>query len=66
MALLGAAVALSLVRNRQRDRLVFRRTLALLLEIRQDYPTSGRIALEYLKQSETKENQGFIEQKLTP
>ncbi len=60
LALLGAAVALSLVRNRQRDRLLFRRTLALLLEMRQDYPTSGRIAIEYLKQSETKENQKFI------
>lgn len=64
LALWGATVALSLVKNRQRDRLIFRRTLALLLEIRQDYPTSGRIAIEYLKQSETKENQRFISQKI--
>ena len=64
MALLGAAVVLSLVTNRQRDRLLFHRTLALVLEICQDHPTSGPIALEYLKQSETTENQALIEEHL--
>jgi uncharacterized protein YqgC (DUF456 family) len=61
LALLGAAVALSLVTNRQRDRLLFHLTLVKLLAVQQDYPTVGRIAIEYLKQSETRENQGFIE-----
>ena len=61
---LGAAVALSIVTNRQRDRLLFHRTLSLVLEVCQDYPTSGRIALEYLKQSETKENQAWIKDQL--
>jgi CHASE2 domain-containing sensor protein len=64
LALLGAAVALSLVTNRQRDRLLFQLTLARLLIVRQDYPTVGRIAIEYLKESETRENQRFIEGQL--
>ena len=62
LSLLGAAVALSVVTNRKRDRLLFRRTLTLVLDICQDYPSSGYIALEYLKQSETKENQSLIEE----
>ncbi len=64
MALLGAAVALSIVSNRQRDKLIFQLTLSKLLSVQKDYPTVGRIALEYLKQSETKENQVFMEQQL--
>ena len=64
MALLGAAVVLSIVSNRQRDKLIFQLTLSRLLAAQQDYPTLGRIALEYLKQSETRENQVFMERQL--
>lgn len=64
LALLGAALALAFITNKQLDRLRSRRTLALLLEVCQDYPTAGRIAIEYLKQSESQENQAFIEQQL--
>ncbi len=64
LALLGAAVALWIVTNRQRDRLLFHLTLARLLAIQQDYPTVGRIAIEYLKQSETRENQVFMDRQL--
>ncbi len=64
LALLGGAVALSIVTNRQRDRLLFQLTLSKLLAVRQDSPTVSRIAMEYLKQSETKENQVFMEQQL--
>ncbi len=64
LALLGAAVALLVVTTNQLERLQFRLTLALLLETYQDSPTIGRIAIEYLKQSESQENQAFIEQKL--
>jgi adenylate cyclase len=64
MALLGAAAVLSIVSNRQRDRLIFQRTLSRLLAVQQDYPTVGRIALEYLKQSETRENQVFMGRQL--
>ena len=64
LALLGVAVVLWIITNRQRDRLLFQLTLARLLAVQQDYPTVGRIAIEYLKQSETRENQVFIERQL--
>ncbi|MGA7953767.1 MAG: CHASE2 domain-containing protein [Gloeobacterales cyanobacterium] len=64
LALLGAAVVLWIITNRQRDRLLFHLTFARLLAVQQDYPTVGRIAIEYLKQSETRENQVFMERQL--
>lgn len=64
LALSGTAIALLVVTNKQRDQLQFRLTLALLLETYQDYPAIGRIAIEYLKQSESQENQAFIEGQL--
>lgn len=66
-ALLGlwsTALAILIATNRQRDRLQFHRTLVLLLEAQQTYPTAGRIAIEYLKQSETRENQVEIDRQL--
>ncbi len=64
LGLLGSAIALLLVTNKQRDRLLFRRTLTWLLEVRQEHPTAGRIAIEYFKQSESQENQALIERQL--
>ena len=64
LALFGASVAVLVITNKQREQLQFRLTLALLLETYQDSPTIGRIAIEYLKQSESQENQIFIEQQL--
>ncbi len=64
LVLLGSAVALLFVSNKLRDRLLFRRTLNGLLDVSRDYPTAGRIAIEYFKQSETKENQALIERQL--
>lgn len=64
LGLWGSAIALWLVTNKQLDHLRFQHTLTLLLRARQDYPTAGRIAIEYLKQSETKENQTAIEKQL--
>ncbi|MBD1847050.1 CHASE2 domain-containing protein [Cyanobacteria bacterium FACHB-63] len=64
LGLWGGAIALWLVTNKQLDHLRFQQTLTLLLRARQDYPTAGRIAIEYLKQSETKENQAAIDQQL--
>ena len=61
LSLWGAAL-LSIPSSKQQDKLLFQRTLTLLLEARENYPTAGSIALEYLKQSETKENQGLIDQ----
>ncbi|MGG6264541.1 CHASE2 domain-containing protein [Leptolyngbya sp. AN03gr2] len=64
LGLWGSAIALWLVTNKQLDRLRFQHTLRLLLQARQDYPTAGRIAIEYLKQSEAKEHQAAIDQQL--
>ncbi|MCC5632158.1 CHASE2 domain-containing protein [Nostoc sphaeroides CHAB 2801] len=64
LVFLGSAVALELVTHKQLERLQFHQTLALLLEMCQDHPIAGAIAIEYLKQSESQENQAFIEQQL--
>ncbi|MCC5608460.1 CHASE2 domain-containing protein [Nostoc sp. CHAB 5834] len=64
LVFLGSAVALELVTYKQLERLQFHHTLALLLEMCQDHPLAGAIAIEYLKQSESQENQAFIEQQL--
>jgi adenylate cyclase len=64
LALLGAVGALAIVTNRQRDRLLFHLTLSRLLAVQRDEPTVGSIAMEYFKQSETKENQVFMERQL--
>ncbi len=65
VALWGTTATILIVNNRQRDRLLFQRTLAKLLAERKNYPVAGHIALEYLKQSENPENQGDIERYLT-
>ncbi|MGI0483794.1 CHASE2 domain-containing protein [Pantanalinema rosaneae CENA516] len=58
-------IAIIIATDKQRDRLRFQRTLALLLDAQRDYPTTGRIAIEYLKQSETKEHQVVIDRQLS-
>ncbi|MGK7944925.1 MAG: CHASE2 domain-containing protein [Microcystaceae cyanobacterium] len=64
LALFGVFAVWGIIQQQQQEKLNFRLTLALLLEIYQDDPTTGRIAIEYLKQSESKDNQAFIERKL--
>ncbi|MEH2322157.1 MAG: CHASE2 domain-containing protein [Nostoc sp.] len=64
LVLLGSAVTLELVTYEQLERLQFHHILALLLEMCQDHPLTGAIAIEYLKQSESQDNQAFIEQQL--
>ncbi|MCC5615740.1 CHASE2 domain-containing protein [Nostoc sp. CHAB 5836] len=64
LVLLGSAVAFELVTHKQLERLQFHHTLALLLEMCQDHPLAGAIAIEYLKQSESQDNQAFIDQQL--
>ncbi|KYC35308.1 molecular chaperone TorD [Scytonema hofmannii PCC 7110] len=64
LAFVGSGLALLLVTNKQLETLQFRRTLELLLEVCQEHPTGGLIAIEYLKQSESRNNQVFIEQRL--
>jgi adenylate cyclase len=60
----GTAIALLFLTYRQRDRLRFQHTAYVLLAQRQQYPTAAQIALEYLKLSETKDNQRWIEKRL--
>ncbi|GAB4230163.1 MAG: hypothetical protein Kow00121_59020 [Elainellaceae cyanobacterium] len=64
LGLWGTAITITIITDKQRDRFRFQRTLALLLEARRDYPTAGRIAIEYLKQSETKDHQAEIDRQL--
>lgn len=64
VALWGAMIVLLLITNKQLNQLLFRHTLTSLLEVCQDHPTAGRIAIAYLKQSENKENQAFVDKKL--
>ena len=64
LVFLGSAVALELVTHKQLERLQFHHILALLFEMCQDHPLAGAIAIEYLKQSESQDNQAFIEQQL--
>ncbi|AFY66183.1 CHASE2 domain-containing protein [Geitlerinema sp. PCC 7407] len=61
LSLLGAAIALLIATAKQSDRLRFQRTFALLVETQKNYPEAGRIAIEYLRQSETRENQSIID-----
>ncbi len=64
IALLGGTTILLLITNKQRDQLQFHLTLDALLEAYRDDEQIGRMALEYLKQSETPENKAFIEKEL--
>jgi adenylate cyclase len=64
LSLWVAAIVLLVITNKQLDHLRCQYTLTLLLKARQDYPTAGQIAIEYLKQSETKNNQAFIDRQL--
>ena len=64
LALLGTVVVLVMIGYEQQEKLKFRLTLALLLQNYDDDPTTVRIAIEYLKQSESQEHQAVIQQRL--
>ena len=64
LALFTAAIILWFIDNKQRDKMVFKLTLDSLLKTLTDKPTVGRIAIEYLKQSENRENKALITEKL--
>jgi adenylate cyclase len=65
LTLWGTTTVLLMVNSRQRERLLFKGCLAKLLAHSKDYPTAGRIALEYFKQSESLQNQAEIDEYLT-
>ncbi len=61
LGLVGSAIAFGIVINKRLEQLQLRRILELLLEECSTSPTAGRIAIEYLKQSESDRNQAFIQ-----
>jgi CHASE2 domain-containing sensor protein len=62
LGLVGAAIALPVIINKRLAQLQLRRILELLIQEYSISPTAGRIAIEYLKQSETQNNQVLIDQ----
>ncbi len=64
IGLVVAAITLPIVSTRQLEKIQLRQTVKLLAAIIQEQPTAGQIAIEYLKQAESQENQVLIEQML--
>ena len=64
LALITTAITFMIIRDKQKEKFRFNHTLALLLKKYQTSPIEGRIALEYLKQSENKHNQILIEKQI--
>ncbi len=60
LGLVGAAIVLPMMTNKQLERLQLRRTLELLRQNCATAPAVGRIAIEYLKKSENQGNQSLI------
>ncbi|WP_013324738.1 CHASE2 domain-containing protein [Gloeothece verrucosa] len=65
MTFLAGAIALVTIANKQLDKLLLHYTLTELLEVCREYPEAGHIAIAYLKLSESKKNQAFIDKKQT-
>ena len=65
LGFVGAALALPIFTNKRLEQLQLRRILELLVEECSISPVAGRIAIEYLKQSEPDRNQALIEQWLS-
>jgi CHASE2 domain-containing sensor protein len=61
IGLMGAAIALPNVAAKQLEVAQLRQVVKLLLTASQEHPAAARIAIEYLKQSESRENQKRIE-----
>jgi CHASE2 domain-containing sensor protein len=64
LAASSSAIALIIINNRERDRLLCQYTLTELLNAQTESTLVRKIALEYLKQSETAKNQILIENQL--
>ncbi|WYL98024.2 MAG: CHASE2 domain-containing protein [Gloeotrichia echinulata IR180] len=62
IALVIAAITLPIVTIKQLEKIELRQTVQLLIAITQEQPAAGQIAIEYLKQAESQENQALIEQ----
>ena len=64
IGLVVAAVTLPIVTSKQLEKIQLCQTVKLLVAIIKEQPTAGQIAIEYLKQSESQDNQALIEQML--
>jgi adenylate cyclase len=61
-ALIVAATTLSIITSQRLEKIRLCQTVQLLSAILQEEPAAGQIAIEYLKQAESQENQALIEQ----
>ncbi|VEP15743.1 membrane hypothetical protein [Hyella patelloides LEGE 07179] len=64
LTLIATVITAVLITNKQRDRFLFQHTLKLLIVKSQTEPLISRIALEYFKRSENKDNSSFIEKEI--
>ncbi|KAF3884436.1 MULTISPECIES: CHASE2 domain-containing protein [Nostocales] len=56
-----AAVFVQICVSKYLEKIQLRETVKLLVNLAKDQPAEGQIAIEYLKQAESKDNQAFIE-----
>jgi CHASE2 domain-containing sensor protein len=62
LTLISAAIATPFAANTQLEKLQLRRTLELIIEDYRKNPAAARIAIEYLKHSQSKQNQALLNQ----
>ena len=65
LAMVSSAIAVTIIRNQQLEIIQLRRILELLILQRLSHPTAARIAIQYLKQSESNKNQHLLDKWLT-
>ncbi|MBD2774106.1 CHASE2 domain-containing protein [Iningainema tapete] len=61
IGLATAAVTLPIVTIKQLEKIQLRQTVELLIAVTKEQPAVGQIAIEYLKQAESEENQALID-----
>ncbi|MDF5715558.1 MAG: CHASE2 domain-containing protein [Rhizonema sp. NSF051] len=61
IALVVAAITLPIFTIKHSEKIQLTQTVELLIATTKEQPTAGKIAIEYLKQAETKENHALIE-----
>lgn len=56
-----ATIVIPIFTNKQLEKIQLRQTIELLAAVAKEQPATGQIAIEYLKQAESKENQQLID-----
>lgn len=64
IALVVAAITLPIITIKHSEKIQLTQTVELLVATTKEQPTAGKIAIEYLKQAESKENHALIERML--